>query len=440
MKSFGQNYRLLNVNLVDPGKEEALPGQYLVVKDGLIEARGSMETLVSARGMEDVDLSGRYVMPGLIDAHVHLAGGRGSIVYGETEVLAEPKAVRSMRSVYEAQKLLKHGFTSVRDISWNGLYLKRIFGDGIMAGPRIIACGPGLTRTGGHADIFQFTEEYVKQQHFWGVLADGCEEVRKWARRVLREGADQVKIWASGGGNWENDRSEDLHYTFEEIKTCVEEAHMIKGTYVCAHAENLESIKLCLKAGVDTIEHGEDLDEEACTFMKEHGIILVPTMGLLVNWYRDFVVDSHDGGKIRPEIYLNRHVRSKDETKLQQQEKEAICASFSLALEKGVKIALGSDTIYEPLTEYGRYSLNEYKTLIECGMTIPQAIEAATANSAAALNMQERIGTLEVGKEADLLVLKENPLCSAEVLCNPENLQFVIIGGRLAVEEGRLVF
>jgi imidazolonepropionase-like amidohydrolase len=170
---------LKNVTVIDGTGGAARAGCYCAVDDGNISGIGPMaefrRTAGAAHGVDvgtpegfqEIDLSGHYVMPGLIDAHVHLAGGRGDYIYGETEVLAEPKLVRAMRSVYEAQKILKRGFTSVRDISWNGLYLKRIFGEGILPGPRIIACGPGLTRTGGHADLFQYTEGYVKEQHFW---------------------------------------------------------------------------------------------------------------------------------------------------------------------------------------------------------------------------------------------------------------------------------
>lgn len=209
--------------------------------------------------------------------------------YQEMEVIAENKLVRAMRSVYEAQAVLKRGFTSVRDISWNGLYLKRIFGDNTLPGPRVIACGPGLSRTGGHADLYQYTEDYVRENGFWSIIADGPEEIRKAVRRVLREGADQVKIWASGGDNWPNDRSCDVHYSMEEIVMCVEEAHRQEGTFVCAHAENRESISMCVDAGVDTIEHGEDLDEELAVRMAKKGVILVPTLALVVNWHKDFV-------------------------------------------------------------------------------------------------------------------------------------------------------
>lgn len=434
-------YVLLNVAIIDGYGNAPVEGMYLTIEGNKMIEINSMEKYQKNCDLQEVDLSGHYIMPGLIDAHVHLAGGRGSAIYGETEVLAEPKMVRAMRSVYEAQKILKRGFTSVRDISCNGLYLKRIFGEGIMPGPRIIACGPGLTRTGGHADLFQYTEEYIKEQHFWGVLADGKEEIRKAVRRNLREGADQIKIWVSGGDNWANDMSTDLHYSFEEIKACVEEAHMIEGTLVCAHAENNLSIKMAIEAGVDTIEHGEDLDEETAEIMVKKGVILVPTLELLTTWYTKIMATEDELDKIiRPDVFLHRTIDDILDETYENSVVQKTIDSFRLAREKGVKIALGSDTVYEPLTEYGEYSALELKRMISCGMSVGEAIKSATLTAAEALGMSHRIGTVEVGKNADLLVVKRDPTSNNNILYNPENIRYIILNGRLAVEEGRLAY
>lgn len=436
-----KDFVLLNVSVVDGYGGWPADNMAVVVKNRVIDQVVSMKQYKNEEGVQEISLDGHYVMPGLIDAHVHLAGGRGDYMYGETEVLAEPKMVRAMRSVYEAQKIMKRGFTSVRDISWNGLYLKRIFGEGIMPGPRIIACGPGLSRTGGHADLFQFTEEYVKEQHFWGVLADGNDEVRKWVRRLLREGADQIKIWSSGGDNWDHDRNIDVHYSFEELQTCVKEAHMIKGTLVCSHAENNEAIRMSVDAGADTIEHGEDLDEETAEKMRDKGVILVPTLYLLVNYYTEInAVGEERDAMIRPDVFLHRTIDSVSDTAEQERYVKQTIDSFKLAREKGVKIALGSDTVYEPLTICGEYSALEFKQMIKCGMTVPEAIKAATLTASEALGMSHRIGTVESGKNADLLVLKKDPTSSADILYDPDNIRMVFSGGRLAIEEGRFAF
>lgn len=435
----GSKFALLNVSVVDGKGGWPEENKAVIVKDGIIHWIGHMKDYKKEDGVQEVSLDGFYVMPGMIDAHVHLAGGRGDMEYQEMEVIAENKLVRAMRSVYEAQAVLKRGFTSVRDVSWNGLYLKRIFGDNTLPGPRVIACGPGLSRTGGHADLYQYTEDYVRENGFWSIIADGPEEIRKAVRRVLREGADQVKIWASGGDNWPNDRSCDVHYSMEEIVMCVEEAHRQEGTFVCAHAENRESISMCVDAGVDTIEHGEDLDEELAVRMAKKGVILVPTLALVVNWHKDFVPTGDAAPKkIRPDVFLHRDVPPSDEDG--EFESQRAKESFQLAVEKGVKIALGSDTVYEPLTKCGEYSAREFKALVECGLTVPQAIRAATMGSAEALNMSHKIGTVEVGKEADLLVVRKDPTKSTDVLYNAENIYLTFIKGRLTVEDGRFVW
>ncbi len=436
-----EKYIIKNLNIIEGSDGKVQKDMYLAVSDGNIFSFGEMGSFLPIDGFAEIDMSGHFIMPGLIDAHVHLAGGRGDFVYGETEVLAEPKMVRAMRSVYEAQKILKRGFTSVRDISWNGLYLKRIFGEGILPGPRIIACGPGLNRTGGHADIFQYTEEYVKEQHYWGVMADGEVECRKWVRRILREGADQIKFWASGGDNWEHDRNIDVHYTFDEMRAICDEAHMVKGTMVCVHAENRKAIRMSLDAGADTIEHGEDLDEELAERMAAEGKILVPTLGLLVNWFTEMMATGDDADQIiRPEVFLHRTLDDEADEESQQAIVDNTIRSFNLAREKGVKIALGSDTVYEPLTEYGEFSARELKTLVKLGMSVPDAIKSATLISAEALGMGHRLGTITKGKAADLLVLTENPYSNIDKLCSGESIRLIISHGKLAVEDGRFAF
>lgn len=434
-----EKFALLDVSIVDgyggyPERQKAV-----IVKDGLISWIGTMDKYRKEETVQEISLEGHFVMPGMIDAHVHLSGGRGNMEYQEIEVMAENKMLRAMRAVYEAQAILKRGFTSVRDISWNGLYLKRLFGDDVMPGPRIVACGPGLCRTGGHVDLFQYTEKYVEENGFWGIIADGPEEIRKGVRRVLREGADQVKIWVSGGDNWPNDRNSDVHYSMEEVTMCVEEAHRQAGTFVAAHAENRAAISMSVDAGVNTIEHGEDLDEELAERMKKKGVILVPTLGLIVNWYKDFIpTGDRITKKIRPDIFLHRDTLPDDQIGANYSLNSK--KSFQLAKEKGVKIALGSDTVYEPLTKYGEYSAREFKALVECGLSVPEAIRAGTLGSAEALGMSHKIGTIEVGKEADLLVLKKDPTENEEVFYQAENIYLTFVKGRLAVEDGRLAW
>jgi imidazolonepropionase-like amidohydrolase len=436
-----ESYALLNVTVVDGLGHAPAEDMAVVVEHGEIVAVTPMARHRRRPEMQEVDCSGHFVLPGLIDAHVHLAGGRAGIEDQELGVLMEPKLCRAIRSVAEAQALLKRGFTSVRDISWNGLYLKRIVREGSLPGPRIIACGPGLCRTGGHGDAFQYDEDYVVRNHFWAVLADGPDEIRKWVRRLLREGADQIKVWASGGDNWANDRNRDQHYTLEELRAAVSEAHMQQGTMVCAHAENLQSARDAVTAGVDTIEHGEDLDEELCETMAARGVILVPTLELLTTWFTEFAATTDAPIEhLRPQVFLHREVDDVPNVESGRRYAQQVLDNFRMAKAKGVKIALGSDTVFTPLTPYGEYSAREFKALVSSGMTTLEAIEAATHTAAEALGMAHRLGSVQPGKAADLLVLSIDPTEDPEVLYDPGNIRWVVSAGRMAVEDGRLAY
>ncbi|ODR26628.1 metal-dependent hydrolase family protein [Mycolicibacterium porcinum] len=435
------NFALLSVTVVDGRGGDPCPGQAVVVRDGRIESIVPMAQYRRCDDISELDLDGHYVMPGLIDAHVHLSGGRAQIDDQELGVIAEPKLMRAVRSVYEAQQLLKRGFTTVRDISWNGLYLKRLFFEQQIPGPKVIACGPGLTRTGGHADLFQFTPEYVRENGVWGLVADGRDEIVKAVRFLLREGADAIKIWASGGDNWPHDRNGDVHYSLEEMRAAVEEAHRQKGTIVLCHAENREAIQMAVDAGCDTIEHGEDIDEQLAHQMARQGTILVPTLQLIVNWYRDFIpVGEAAQPKVRPDAFLYRdHYHHHDEAFGEEYSTRAV-ESFQTAKAAGVKIALGSDTVYEPLTKYGEYSALEFRALVQHGLTTSEAITAATLTGSEAVGMSHVLGTVEPGKLADLLVLRRDPTEDPMVIYDASNIYLTFCDGRLTVENGQFVW
>ena len=434
------HYLLNNANLIMPGGR-LLKDASIEILDGKIIKVGKKvsENSDNVNNIEIVDLCGNYVMPGLIDAHTHFAGGRGNGEYADTDIMSEKKDVRIMRSVYESQKLLKYGFTAARDVSWNSLYLKRIYNDGQMPGPKIVACGPGLARTGGHCDSPQFPLEFVRENHFWAIIADGVDECRKGVRYILREGADQIKYWGSGGDNWGTERSTDTHYTFEEMKAICDEAHMIEGTRVLAHAGTPHSIKLSLEAGADSIEHGSFLTDELACFMAENNRYLVPTLYLIAGWYNDPMrPETGNFRPLRPFPFLQR-AENVSEEEIAAWE-GLVATSFGHALKRGVKIALGSDTVYEPAMEFGVCSIGEYKALIKYGMTIPQAIDAATINAAEVLGLAHRIGSIEEGKEADLVVIENNPFDDVDAFDNPDKIKWVFLNGKAVVQDGRLTW
>lgn len=429
-------YAIHGARIITGRPEEVLEGYSLLIKDGRVERIAPPASSVPA-GYAEYNLDGYTILPGLIDAHVHLAGCHTSPEEQELGGILENSHARAIRSVANAQSLLRFGFTSVRDISWNGLYLKRIIGEGSLTGPRIVACGPGLSRVGGHGDLPALPEAFVQQEHFWTILADGTEEVRRAVRRLLREKADQIKLWISGGDNYPVDRNGDTHYTMAEVSTAVEEACMVEGTLVCAHCENTESIRLAIQAGVDTIEHGEALDKQTAGMMAAAGTILVPTLGLLLNWRKDFAFQEDPRMvKKRTHAFYQRDIC--EEALSEEEEQERIITSFNHARAAEVPIALGSDTVFEPVTDYGFYSSRELSTLVQCGMTPMEALNAATEVSARALGLQEYIGTLEPGKIADFIVLNGHPDEDITILENPGNIHFIIQSGKTTVEKGKI--
>jgi imidazolonepropionase-like amidohydrolase len=439
-----KRYALWDVTVIDGKGNEPIRHAAVVVKDGKIETVGHVDSVRPGNDTRVFELNGMTVMPGIIDAHVHISGVKSDRVSAFT---IHP-TVRAYKSVVQAQAMMSYGITAVRDISPLGLYLKRMIRTGEITGPRIIACGQGLARSGGHADIPELPFESVDNphewgsRHYWGVFADGEAEIRKKIRLMLREGADQIKFWASGGGYSTVDPISDVHYTLDECKAIVNEAKLIKNMPVLSHAENLLSIQYSIEAGVDSIEHGDELDEECAEKMAARGIYFVPTVNLVANWYLDRFGDtkveatpvSVEYGPFRTVEAMEGGGDSVDGHKIRKQ----IYGMFRMAKEKGVKIAMGSDTVRDLTTKYGEYSIREMRAMVEAGMTNLEAIRAATQTAAEVLKLDRHIGVIEEGKLADLLVLRKNPAESLDVLLDKDNIHYVITEGIIKVEDGKM--
>jgi imidazolonepropionase-like amidohydrolase len=336
-----------------------------------------------------VDVEGRTVLPGLIDCHTHL-GGTATTDYGQWVI--EDDRRQAIVSTIQLRELMQHGITAIRDISRNGIRLKWAVNQGLMPGPHIVSCGPGLTRTGGHGDAWHLPVEMVQESHPWGLLADGPEELRKAVRTLNRMGSDSVKVWATGGGMWENEPETDQHYTMEELEMIVREA-TLSNLPVLAHAESLAASKDAIRAGVWTIEHGEDLDDECRALMIEKGITHVPTLQLFLGpWF-----DSYEPA-IRPglEAYPGATLVDK--------EKARVTENFMKSVEAGVPIAVGSDSFSSVEVPFGESTLEEMRTMARVGMPVLDVIRAATLNGAQVLRIDDRTGSVEVGKDADLIV------------------------------------
>lgn len=404
-------YVLENIVLIScaNGQCTADESAAVYVRDGkIVAAVASADAAFVGENVPRIDGKGSYVIPGLIDCHVHYGGVYES---SDKDWVCENDFEQAMRSLEQCHQSLRHGFTTVRDISRYGIHLRNMIDGGFVQGPTIVPCGRGLTRSGGHADSIHFPQEFVKEHHPWGIIADGEDEVRKACRLVLREGSKCIKLWASGGGINDWEKETDTHYTMPEIKVMVEEAREF-GVPVAAHCENKESIRRCIQAGVNSIEHGEEFDEELTEWYKAYQkeqaklppqernpeITLVPTIGLYIDWYEQF-----DPPK-------ERDLTGCVGDTLGAKEIDRIQKSFRRAKAAGIKIAVGADSFCSKLTPYGMYTHNEMYELKKAGMTDEEVLIAATINGAELLGLGDTKGSIEAGKDADMVLLKKNPL------------------------------
>jgi imidazolonepropionase-like amidohydrolase len=389
---------------------EPRTGTAVLVEGGRIARVAPERAIAVGRDWTVVDTDGHTVIPGLIDAHVHLFGSRSP---DPMMWAIEPPFLNCARAVFDAWKLLDHGFTTVRDLgSRNGVAIKRAVDEGAVVGPRIVPAHMGLSMTCGHGDVHNLPSPWLGGCSSMAFIVDGVDNVRQAVRQAVREGADVIKVWTSGGTMSERDSLEDQHFSDEELLTIVAEAHRLRRR-VASHAEGLLGARASIAAGVDSIEHGFDLDDRACAEMRRRGTFLVATLALLDRVVNTPGVPEYARAKARP--MFDTHLRS-----------------FRLALETGVKLASGSDAFSDPVTAFGPYNLRELELMVAAGMTPVQAIRTATAGSADLLGLAAEIGTLEEGKQADLLVVRGDLTGSIEPLTRRANLTLILRGGRAA--------
>jgi imidazolonepropionase-like amidohydrolase len=365
----------------DGVSEHATEDGAVLVEDGRIASVGSVADLPA--GAEITDLGDATILPGLIDAHVHLVWSASAEPHEVVE--RESRALTALRCANNAALHLRAGVTTVRDVgATDGLSIDvaRAVGLGVLRGPRVIAAGRAIAMTGGHG-------------WFLGREADGAEAVRHAVRSELKAGATCIKLMASGGvyGHAEEPGSPQL--TVEEMRAGVEEAHKA-GRKVAAHAYSIEAIGNALDAGVDSIEHGSFMDRDTAGRMRESGTYLVPTMSV----YRAM----SEGG---PELGAPEYIRRKTAEVL-----EASREAFRLALEAGVPVAAGTDC-GAPGHPHGTLP-EELMLMVESGASPIQALRFGTSAAADLLGLGDEVGSLEPGKRADLLAVDGDP--TSEIL------------------------
>lgn len=340
------------------------------------------------------DITGKTIMPGLIDTHLHFSGNLSD---NDTEWILEPVFQKAVVAVAQAKEALENGLTSVGEISRFGIPIRDMIEAGVISGPRIIATGQGFCRTAGHGDSHKLPLEYNEASHPWADRVDGPWELRKAIRKRVRENPDAIKIWATGGGIWRHDAKADLHYTIEEIQAVVDECNMI-GLPVWSHAEGYEGALHSCKAGVSSIIHGQELNEECLQIMLEKDITFCPTLQFFFEWFT-----------VYEPPYRSIHDQYSGDTTAEK-ELNRIIDNLQNANKKGIRITVGSDSFCSTLTPYGKYAITEMYALNKAGLSEMETIVAATKSGAEMLKIQSITGTLEAGKFADLLVIDGNPL------------------------------
>ena len=357
---------------------------------------------------EVLDLSRYTIVPGLIDAHTHLTGGPEYVgLKGLT--LSVPRS--ALLGARNARVTLEAGFTTVRNVGASGyadVALRDAIDAGDIPGPRMIVSGPALSITGGHCDINELPFDRHAQND--GV-ADGIPAILHKVRENVKYGATVIKVCATGGVLSQGDDPRTSQFSLEEMRALVADAHRL-GRKVAAHAHGGDGIKFAVEAGVDSIEHGSYIDDEAIAMMKKRGTYLVPTLYL-----GDWLLDNAE------RIHLPDYALAKARVVLPEARK-----NVGHAIRAGVKVALGTDAAVYP------HGLNarELAVYVKLGMTPLQAIQSATIAGADLLGWTDKVGTLDAGKWADLVAVEGDPTKDVTVLEHPA---LVMKGGRVYRDE-----
>ena len=401
-----------NAHLID-GSGQNPPDEpvAMIVSGRTIQAIDLQSRLPAPEGSKKVDLHRMTLMPGMVDCHDHLADLEG----GMTQRAAIPPSLAVFMAADAFKKTLLAGFTSIRDASGVDLGMKMAVERGLIPGPRLKISVVILSQFGGHND---HTEPAGINSHFpWlqsipSGICDGVDECRKKTREVIRAGADWVKIATTGGVGTPIGGPLIRQFSLEEVQVIVDTAHAA-GKPVMSHAYGGEGVKICLDAGVDSIEHGAALDDVLIEQMVRQGTWLVPTFTVL----RRIISLSEENPSLMPE-YMPPKARALLEVQV---------ISLQKALKAGVKIALGTD-----LGGFGHgNNAGELAYLVEAGMTPLQAITAATQMGARCMGLGDEVGVLRRGMLADFLVVQGDPLQDVRILQDRERLRLIVKDGQI---------
>lgn len=391
--------------LVDVVAGVVRPNQDILIEGKVIKAVGP--GLKVPAGAREIDLRGRTVLPGLIDAHTHITGQPENYYSDIFRKSAIDDAVTA--HVY-ARRTLEAGFTTLRVLGareYVDVALRNAINAGTVVGPRLQVAAMAVGSTGGHNDVTGFSP-WLRFEGFSGI-ADGADAIRKLIRTEIKYGADVIKVMATAGVLSEEESVGAPQYSLEELKAAVDEAAMWSRK-VAAHAHGTEGIKRAVQAGVASIEHGSVLDEEAIRMMKERGTYLVADI-----YNDDYIISEY-----KRLGYPDSTIEKEKQVGRRQRE------SFQAAVQAGVKIAYGTDAGVFP---HG-WNARQFAYMVKWGQTPMQAIQSATVAAADLLGWSDRVGAIAPGRYADLVAVNGDPLKDITVL---ERIAFVMKDGDVVV-------
>jgi imidazolonepropionase-like amidohydrolase len=392
--------------MIDGTGSAPVANAVVIITGNTITAAGTNAAIPS--GARVIDLGDATLMPGFIDAHTHLVGRTLGEAGWNDSAVRDYDGYIAIRAVPNAEATLLAGITTVRNVgapAFDDIALRQAIDEGFVRGPRMQTAGHAIGITGGHCDDNGFKPGLIDRGPRDGV-ANGADEVRAAVRNQVKYGADVIKVCATGGVLSEGDAVGATQYSFEELKALVDEAKKLDRR-VAAHAHGTEGIKLAIRAGVTSIEHGSFLDEEGAKLMAERGTFYVPTL------YAGETVEKAAKSGVLKGQRVDKALAAA----------AAMRNAIKLAIANHVSIAMGTDAGVEP---HGT-NMREVELLIEWGgMTPLQAIAAATTTGARLLGWEKRIGSIASGKLADLIAVPGDVTADVHKL---EKVSFVMKNG-----------
>ncbi|RVU14608.1 amidohydrolase family protein [Streptomyces antnestii] len=406
--SISGSFRLVNARVIDGTGSAPVTGAELVAVDGRIAYVGPSRDQVSAehRALPTVDARGRTVLPGFFDCHVHVAL---SIEDGLVAQFADAGSYAMLKTARRLRDTLDAGVTTIRDLGGLDNGFKRALADGLVTGPRANLAVGVISPTGGHVD-FSLPNGHVPRPGADQVsyIADTDDQVLTAVRELVRSGADVIKVCTSGGVSSPTDQPDDMGVSERQVALIRAELDRhSRRRRIAAHAQGAAGILAAVRGGVDSVEHGYGISDEGVELMLEKGTFLVPTLSSALR--------VPDPDLVPPYLYEKK-------VRWSRIAREHIAR----ALQAGVNVALGTDAGVCP---HGR-NLLELVHLVELGMSPGDAIVAGTRNSARLLGLDDELGTLEVGKTADLVAVTADPLADISSLADPANVELVLKAGK----------